>query len=599
MVTARELVPLATALCFSVAGCNAILGIDDVSGPDPIDAAVDAPPGPPTAPALRSPRMGATTGSVHAAASLRPHFAWRPVAGATRYELAVDDSCEVSSFQTCVFPSPELDETDLATAAYVSDEALPVALSPPVGRRYYWRVRACNDQGCGDWSATWYLDVGRLADDVNGDGYGDLVVGMLATADGPTTIGSAYLVFGNAEGIPSTIVTLRDPIQAPDARFGNAVAMVGDLNADGYGDVAIGAWRSQRTKHNGFVFVYLGRGTWPATVDSESTGYGLATDAPADFLGSALAGRGDINGDGYCDIAMAAVAREDPNSVGHVYVSLGRAALAGAHLGADVTIPDPTGGATSVFGRDISMGDFDEDGLSDVIIGAPGVDDARGAVVLYRGRRDLTPTPLTIDEPDVLLSSPAPGVALFGMAATVCKSPDAMPALAVGSPQEDSPGETAGGARIYAGRDMWPRLVTTADRTLPAPTQSARDAMGSALACDDVLPDGDDDLIVSAPTGDDVGALYVYSRAAALPMTANVTLTQQTSGTLGYSVATTDFNGDGTSDVFASAPRANGSKGVVAGWLGRSSWPSIVDTADLTIENPTATAGERFGDSLE
>src|SRR3569623_2300442 len=124
------------------------------------------------APVLLQPEQGAATGSVWAPASLTPLFQWTAVAGASSYELQVDDSC-VTPVE-CPFPTPEIG----VTVQQPRYQAPPLAVSSvaPVGRRYSWRVRACADS-CGGWSPTFLVAVGRQNQDLNGDGYADLVIG--------------------------------------------------------------------------------------------------------------------------------------------------------------------------------------------------------------------------------------------------------------------------------------------------------------------------------------------------------------------------------------------------------------------------------------
>src|SRR5690606_24010913 len=130
---------------------------------------------PPDAPTLLAPANGAFTGSVWADGALRPRFRWHPVANASSYELQVEDTCPVIELGNCGFPSPEVSEVGLTAGDFQLAVPLPVSTTVPVGRRYYWRVRACNIAGCSDWSATRYLNVGRLGNDFNGDGYADRV----------------------------------------------------------------------------------------------------------------------------------------------------------------------------------------------------------------------------------------------------------------------------------------------------------------------------------------------------------------------------------------------------------------------------------------
>src|SRR5207237_2300870 len=115
----------------------------------------------------------------------------------------------------------------------------------------------------------WYLDVGRIADDVNGDGYGDLIVGIESSMGATTQVGAAYIAFGRASGAVTT-TKLPDPANEIDARFGSAVSMVGDVNADGYGDIVVGSWKKNEGARTGLAYLYLGRGTWPAMVTAET-----------------------------------------------------------------------------------------------------------------------------------------------------------------------------------------------------------------------------------------------------------------------------------------------------------------------------------------
>src|SRR5204863_5371998 len=94
------------------------------------------------------------------------------------------------------------------------------------------------------------------AGDVNGDGYGDVMVSALLY-DGPgnTDEGRAWLYYGNAAGLIATPARILDDANQNGAWFGSSLASAGDVNGDGYGDVIIGA---RKYAGSGAAFVYYG-----------------------------------------------------------------------------------------------------------------------------------------------------------------------------------------------------------------------------------------------------------------------------------------------------------------------------------------------------
>jgi hypothetical protein len=588
---------LVLGLGASLSACNAILGIGDLKPGADGDAGIDANPNvPPDVPKLRGPRLGATTGSARADAALRPTFTWRAAPGAARYELAVDDSCQTASFKTCVFPSPELSETAITTTSFAPAANLAVSLSQPVGRRYFWRVRACNPIGCSDWSEVWYLDVGRLGDDINGDGYGDLVVGIGPSDTSVTKTGAAYLLFGYATGGVQKITKLTDRSSQDGSRFGTAAAIVGDVNADGYADVLIGAPGIARGNHTGAAYLYLGRATWTATVAMETTAIDALQEDPDKVFAGVVRGGGDVDGDGYADFAIASGA----DNGGYVRVYFGKPTWSYSLAGSNLVAADPAGGAMDVFGFAIALEDLNQDGRADLLIGAPLQASGVGGAVAYFGQPTYPSAPYTLQAPDVTIASDLAAMSYLGWSIATCASKTRATSLAIGAAWASHPQLGEGLTQVYAGRPSWPANLATADQTLVDPLDSPRDLFGSAVRCADVTGDGEDDLVVGAPSADDYGAISIYPNAATVPLTLLSTLTTGVapkSDTIGYSLALTDYNGDGVPDVFASAPRlaAPTETGTVLGWLGRATWPSTLVGSDLRIDNPSAIANEWFG----
>jgi hypothetical protein len=97
------------------------------------------------------------------------------------------------------------------------------------------------------------VDAVASAGDVDGDGYGDVVVGV---NHGFPSAGPAYVYLGSATGLASAPpMTLTGPLASVD-NFGWSVASAGDVNGDGYADVVVGAWASLNGR--GSAFLYLG-----------------------------------------------------------------------------------------------------------------------------------------------------------------------------------------------------------------------------------------------------------------------------------------------------------------------------------------------------
>jgi hypothetical protein len=80
------------------------------------------------------------------------------------------------------------------------------------------------------------------AGDVNHDGYDDMVIGASYHAHGGSSAGAAYLLLGSAAPATASLsTTIKYTGEADGDRAGCAVAGSGDMNADGYDDLIVGA----------------------------------------------------------------------------------------------------------------------------------------------------------------------------------------------------------------------------------------------------------------------------------------------------------------------------------------------------------------------
>jgi hypothetical protein len=197
------------------------------------------------------------------------------------------------------------------------------------------------------------------AGDVNGDGFGDIVVSAFAGVVGPYEL-SLYL--GGANGLAASPLTLGPPPGA-QGQFGASVAGAGDVNGDGFADVLVGA-------PSGAAYVYLG-----GSMGLVPTPF-LLTDQTGLRFGYSVASAGDVNGDGFGDVVVGA-----PGGDGEAYLYLG--GPTGISTAPNLSIS--SAGPNDEFGFSVaSAGDVDQDGFADILVGAPGADGYAGAAFVYR-----------------------------------------------------------------------------------------------------------------------------------------------------------------------------------------------------------------------
>ncbi|XP_052840214.1 integrin alpha-PS3 [Drosophila gunungcola] len=148
-----------------------------------------------------------------------------------------------------------------------------------------------------------YFGYSVLAEDLNGDGKTDVIISapLNALGDFPD-IGVIY-VFIN-KGLFSFEQKIVRPSVGSNARFGTTLSRLGDINHDGYNDVAVGA----PFEGNGAVFIYLG--SEHGLRDQPSQRLDAPFQQPfqygAHMFGHGLSRGSDIDGNGFNDFAIGA-----------------------------------------------------------------------------------------------------------------------------------------------------------------------------------------------------------------------------------------------------------------------------------------------------
>ncbi|MDM7926748.1 MAG: FG-GAP-like repeat-containing protein [bacterium] len=213
--------------------------------------------------------------------------------------------------------------------------------------------------------------------DINGDGYGDFLVG----APG----GNYAKLYMGAEPFDTVAFICLCP--PGSAAFGETVAGGSDLNGDGYADFIVGAPYSSSGppdffEQSGKVFVYFGGPQFDGNANLILEGSGWYY-----HFGASLSIAGDVNGDGIKDIVIGAP-NDDINGRGRGYIYFGGASMDDTP---DVYLEGQEG--ADAFGCSVSScGDVNKDGYDDVLIGASQRGSAKsiGKAYLIYGGSEIT-----------------------------------------------------------------------------------------------------------------------------------------------------------------------------------------------------------------
>jgi hypothetical protein len=305
------------------------------------------------------------------------------------------------------------------------------------------------------------------AGDVDGDGVPDLLVGAPEHSDGLESRGRVE-VYSGRTGTPLRIFRGLSAF----ARVGTAMAGVGDVDGDGFDDIAYTA--PGDGSNDGTVSVYSGR-TWTRVFQYRGPHISR--------LGGSLAPAGDVNRDGFPDLIVGAT--NDDGFVGAAHVLSGRNGQLLRRI---------TASGVDDFGKSVAgIGDVDGDGFPDLAVGGFSVT-GTGIVWLYSGRtfgEIAQVSEWTRDE--YFGSSVAGGGDVNG---------DGTPDFVVGAPEADALGTSSGRANVLSGHDR------STSFSFAGWTPSLRFGFSLALVRD-VNDDGRADLVVGAP-GTNASAVQLF-----------------------------------------------------------------------------------------
>lgn len=447
----------------------------------------------------------------------------------------------------------------------------------------------------------------------------------LPTVSAETTAANCFTVFlpmiinGSGSAKPES----PDGIIIPPQPTGNECPTgdaFPDFNGDGYGDLAIGVPDEDVTQgltyeDAGAVHVIYGSGLGlealaaDAVIDDQLWHRGvnglddIAVDTN-DSFGDALA-LGDFDNNGYTDLAIGVPGStvDGETAAGAVQVLYGT--IDGLTIADTQTwtqnsnLIDNEASQDDNFGAALTAGDYNGDGFTDLAIGIPnemvGGDANTGAVAIIYGSENGLENPFSPAHPDDFLTqdtlgfahSPAEPNDRFGTTLTTGDfNGDEIDDLAVGTPNEENgPGfSNAGAVQIFLGNSDYGivdgangvvnDLHIRADTAGVANAMEAGEQFGQSLAAGNFNGDEYDDLAIGTPqethgSGDSTiilaGAVnIVYGSADGLDPEAGAPIWHQdisgmdsvatASELFGFSLTAADFNNDGYDDLAAGVP---------------------------------------------
>ncbi|MBP6881239.1 MAG: FG-GAP repeat protein [Candidatus Pacebacteria bacterium] len=387
-----------------------------------------------------------------------------------------------------------------------------------------------------------YFGASVAVGDFNADGNNDLSVGAYGYNSNQ---GRVYIFYGGAyktETVSGADVTLTGG--ATSDYFGSLT--VGDFNADGKDDIAVGAFG-----YNGGIFsgqgrVYIFYGGAMISEGTAGADITITGETTSNAFGSSLS-TGNLNADGKDDLVVGA--RNYSSGTGRAYIFYGGSIITENASGADVTLTGES--SSNNFGSYVAKGsDLNADGKDDLVVSAVGYNSSQGRVYIFYGGAMSSEN---ASGADITLTGEATGEQ-FGYYHVVGDwDNDNKNDLAVSANAYNT---TQGRVYIFYGDNLATKNASAADMILTGETTSNH--FGVSLASGDLNADGKDDLAAGASLyGTSRGRVYVFYgknlRTTSVTHADVIINGQKTGIKFGEVLALGDLSGNGVNDLIVGA----------------------------------------------
>ena len=353
--------------------------------------------------------------------------------------------------------------------------------------------------------------------DINGDGYQDI---MMASQGISSELSYIYIFYGKESLLGTYNAMDADVVisEADDNDISSALS-TGDINGDGYDDIlASSANESATDSNSGAVYLFLGASDLDNNISADDNHAKLSGDSEKDYAGR-YTKIADINGDGYGDAIITAsgddntgaLAEDEYSNYGAIYIVYGPINSDIVLNHADVKIIGESYG--DEFGDRINVGDINQDGFADILVGAEGSESA----YLFYGSDNLAPETNAFYANTTFQTDGTDNARLCSIDIRGDFNGDGLSDVFLTKCYDDSNGSNAGAVYVFFNDGSLIGNYEFDDADIKLMGDSSNDKVGYTMGVADFNADNYADILIGAPghnsdsseTDTDTGTTYL------------------------------------------------------------------------------------------